>query len=110
MVIDVVVSLGRGEGSREVSAGVEILVGIGLEEDGSHCKEGCVGHNGKWSGHVRDLKYRGGGEDAFQFVKGVLLKQGPTPGFAFSGEQVEGCDDVGKVGNKFPVEICKSCE
>ena len=64
-IVDVVVSLSRGEGSGEVSAGVKILIGIRLKENGSSCKERCISHDGKWSGHIRDLEYGGRGEDTF---------------------------------------------
>ena len=37
----------------------------------------------------------------------TLLELGPHPGFPFASEQVEGGDDVGKVRDEFPVEICK---
>ena len=64
-VIDVVVLLSGGEGSRKVGAGVKILVSVGLKENGSSCKERCIGHDGKRLGYIRDLKYRGRGEDSF---------------------------------------------
>ena len=38
VVIDVIVSFGREEGSREISAGVEVTVGISLEQYGSCCE------------------------------------------------------------------------
>ena len=37
-VIDVIVSFGGEEGSREISAGVEVTVGISLEQYGSCCE------------------------------------------------------------------------
>ena len=38
----------------------------------------------------------------------MLLEVGPGPWLVLSGEQVERSNDVGKVGNKFAIKICKS--
>ena len=46
----------------------------------------------------------------FKGVKRALLKVGPGPWLIFSGEQVEGSDNVGEVGDKFTIEVCKSEE
>ena len=35
VIIDIVVTLSRGEGLREVGAGVPIAIGVGLEKDGA---------------------------------------------------------------------------
>ena len=42
---------------------MKILVGIGLEENGSCRKERRVGHDGEWSGYIRDLEHGGKRED-----------------------------------------------
>ena len=44
-VIDVVVPLSRKEGTREIGAGMEVTVGISLEQDGSCCEQGGIGHD-----------------------------------------------------------------
>ena len=44
-VIDVIVSFGGEEGLREISAGVEVTVGISLEQDGSCCEQGGIGRD-----------------------------------------------------------------
>ena len=46
----------------------------------------------------------------FEALEHPLLKLGPYPGFAFLSEQVEGCYDVGKVRDEFPVKIRKPSE
>ena len=86
------------------------MVGISLKENGSGSQERGIGHYRKWASDIGDLEYRGGGEDLFELVEGCLLEGGPLPRFAFSGEEVQGCDNVGETGDEFPVEICKSSE
>ena len=64
-VVDVVISLGGGEGARKVGARVKVLIGVGLKENGSRCEERCIGHDGKWLGHIWDKKY--GAEEKMRF-------------------------------------------
>ena len=44
-VVYVIVLFGREEGSRDISAGVEVTVGISLEQDGSCGEQGGIGHD-----------------------------------------------------------------
>ena len=64
-VVNVVISLGRGEGAGEVGARVKVLIGVGLKENSSRCEERHIGHDGKWLGYIWDKKYGGRGKDAF---------------------------------------------
>ena len=59
---------------------------------------------------VRDSENRGRGKDVFEAFKGFLLELGPDPGFSFASEKVEGGDNVGEVGDEFPIEVGKSSE
>ena len=43
----------------------------------------------------------------FEAFEGMLLLVGPDPGFTFLSEQVEGGNNVGKVWDELPVEVCK---
>ena len=63
----------------KICAGVKVLVSIRLEEDGSCCKERCIGHDGKRLGHIRDTEYRGGRKDALKFIEHILLQRSPVP-------------------------------
>ena len=49
-IIDIIVTLGGGEGLGEVGTRMPIAVGIGLKEDGARRVFGCVGGNGEGSG------------------------------------------------------------
>ena len=51
-IVDVVISLGRSERFREVGAGMQVAVIIGLHEDSSRSGEGGVSHDGKGFGDV----------------------------------------------------------
>ena len=53
-VINIVVSFGWEESTREVGTRMEITVGIRLEQDGACCEQRGVGHNGKWSSNIRN--------------------------------------------------------
>ena len=44
-VVNIVVSFGGEKSTGEVGAGMEITVGIRLEQDGACCKQRCVGHD-----------------------------------------------------------------
>ena len=46
----------------------------------------------------------------FEMFKGSLLELGPNPRLSFVGEKVEGSNNVGKVGDEFPVKVDKSGE
>ena len=48
--IDIIVTLGGGEGLGEVGTRMPVAVGIGLKEDGARCVFGCVGGNGEGGG------------------------------------------------------------
>ena len=53
-IIDVVVPLSRDKCLGEVCTWVRVAIEIVLKEDGSSCKEGSIGHNGKGVGDIRD--------------------------------------------------------
>ena len=46
----------------------------------------------------------------FELFKRSLLELDSSPGFAFSSEQIEGCYNVGEVGDEFPVKVRESSE
>ena len=59
---------------------------------------------------VGDLKYWGEGENSFQLVESGLLEGGPLPGLTFLGKEVQQCNNVGEIGDEFPMKIHKSSE
>ena len=61
-------------------------------------------------GHIWNLKNRGRGEDVLESFKVLLLKLCPDPMFSFLNEQVEGSDNIGKVWDELPVNVCKPCK
>ena len=42
--------------------------------------------------------------------EGLLLEGCPSPRLIFTGKEVQRGDHMGEVGNKLPIEICKSKE
>ena len=46
----------------------------------------------------------------FETFEGSLLKLGPDPGFPFVSEQVKRGNNVGEIGDEFPVKVCESSE
>ena len=44
----------------------------------------------------------------FEVFESVLLELSPDPGLPFASEKVKEGDDVRKVQDEFPVEVCKS--
>ena len=59
------------------------LIGVGLEENCSSCKQQSICHDREGLDDIGDLEYRGGGEDVFEFFEHSLLQWGPVPGFVF---------------------------
>ena len=57
-VIDIVVTLGGGEGLREVGARVPVAVGVGLEENSTGCIFRRVSGNGERGGEIREVENR----------------------------------------------------
>ena len=62
-IIDVVVSLHRGEGLGEVSARVEVARGIRLHQNCTSGEKRGVGHERKRARNIRDAEDGGGRED-----------------------------------------------
>ena len=48
VIINIVIAFGRGEGLREISAGMKIPITIPLHEYSSTSEERCVGHDDEW--------------------------------------------------------------
>ena len=85
-VVDVVISFGREESTREVGAGVEISIGIALEQDGARSKQGSVSHDGEWSSDVRNRQHGSRRKSGLKSVERALLKIGPGPWLVLSRE------------------------
>ena len=56
MVIDVVVTLGGGEGLQEVGARVPVAVGVGLEEYSTGHIFRCISGNSERGGEIREVE------------------------------------------------------
>ena len=85
-------------------------IGVILKEYSSSSDQGCVSHDEKQFGNIRDKEYGGAGENLLELVKGVLLKRCPVPWFSFPSEEVQGSNDVGESRDEFPVEISEASE
>ena len=109
-IIDVVVSLNQREGLGKISAGVKVSCCIGLHQNGSSGQEGGIGHEVNGARDIGDTEDRGGGEDCFQGIKGVLLGFGPGPGEVLASEEDDGSNYIGVVWDKLSIEIRKPKE
>ena len=86
LVIDVIISFGRGEGFREVSARVEISIGVLLHEYAAGGGKGGVGHDEEWFVVVGECEYWLFQERFFYFCKGDFVVYRPLPLGIFMGE------------------------
>ena len=109
-VIDIIVPFGRGEGLRQVGAGVPIAVGVGLEEDGARRMFRGVRGNSEGGGEIREVKDGLGEEETLEGIKGGLARRGPVPGEVLFGEVEERASDVGVIGDEASVEIGEAKE
>ena len=82
-----------------------IAVGVLLYEYSSCGKERGISHKEEGFRYIRDGKDRGGREKLTESIKHPLLQGTPSPGLVFSGEGSEGSNNVGVVGDEFPVEV-----
>ena len=89
---------------------MEIAIGISLEKDSTRGEQRGISHDGEWPGDVRDGKYRSRREGGFEGIKCALLEVSPGPWLVLSCEEVEGGDNVGEVGDKLSIKVCKSEE
>ena len=76
-----------------------------MHQDGASSQKRGVSHEGEGTRNVEDAQDRGGGEDHLQSVKGSLLRFCPGPGVIFAGEKDDGGNNVGKVRDKFSIEV-----
>ena len=60
LVIDVIISLGRGKCCGDVSAGVEISISILLHKDATTGEEGGISHDHKGTLYIREVENWGG--------------------------------------------------
>ena len=86
---------------------MEVTCFVRLHQDSASSQKRGVGHEGEGTCNVGDAQDRGRGEDLFQSGEGSLLRFHPGPGVIFAGKKDNGGNDVGKVRDKFLVEVRK---
>ena len=59
---------------------------------------------------IRDAEDQGRQENGVQRVESLLLGFSPGPRVILLGEQDDGCDNVGVIGNEFSVKVRKAKE
>ena len=78
-VINVIVMFHWGEHLGEVGAGVEIAICVFLHKNGTSSKKRSIRHDVERARNIRDGENRGCSEDAFESIKGILMKWCSNP-------------------------------
>ena len=106
-VIVVIVTFGGKKGSRKVGTGMEIAVDVCLEQNSSCSEWRGIGHDREWASNIRNGQNGLRGKGSLEGVECALLERGPGPQLVFPGEEVKWGDNMGEVGDKFVIEVCK---
>ena len=81
-----------------------------MHQDCASCEKRGIGHEQEGTQDVRDAEDRGRRENGVQGVKSFLLRLSPGPRAVLLGEEDNGCDNVGVVGDELSIEVRKAKE
>ena len=85
VIVDVIVTFGRGECCRNISTQMEVSITVALHKNSPTGKEGGISHNHEGVLNIREMENWGSLEVGQQHRKGSLLVRSPSPGLIFMG-------------------------